>query len=100
VVALIPAVVVTHDFLESASFSEASLCQRPDGSFWRDWYVECDSHNDPRCVTEPGCPDSTPISEGWRHACTWILFDKGVPPSGDEPFYEGPTPGRGCLGQK
>ena len=33
-------------------------------------------------------------------ACTWLVFDKEVEPRGEEPFYEGPSPGGGCLGRK
>lgn len=94
------AVVVSHDFLEAASLDVDLLCQRSDGSFWRDPSQGCTGGEDPRCTDDIGCADSTMVSEGWRHACTWFFFDREIAPRGEEPFYEGPSPGRGCLGRE
>jgi hypothetical protein len=99
-VASMVAVVVSHDYYQAASLSSDLLCERSDGSFWRDPSHGCYGHEDPRCTYETDCADPTITSEGWRHACTWILFDREVSPVGQEPFYEGPSPGRGCLGRK
>lgn len=97
--ALGPAVVVSHDFYQAASFDTSLLCQRSDGSFWRDPSNGCTRGNDRRCADAPDCADSTTISEGWRHTCTWLIFDSEFRPSGGPPFYTGPAPGRGCLGR-
>jgi hypothetical protein len=94
-------VVVSHDFVESASFNRWDLlCQRSDGSLWRDPSQGCTGGEDPRCAQGTGCADSAIISEGWRHACTWFLFDQEAAPRGEAPFYEGPSPGGGCPGRK
>ncbi|CAB4601789.1 MAG: hypothetical protein ACK5CE_03690 [Actinomycetes bacterium] len=94
-------VVVAHDSYQAFAFQEhGRLCRRTDGSFWRDPSNGCTAGNDLRCAGEPSCDDSEIISEGWRRACTWFLFDSEVPPTGDPPFYEGEYPGRGCLGRR
>ena len=92
-------VVVAHDAVRSASLSIDLLCQRPDGSLWRDPSQGCTGGEDPRCTTGTGCTDSTILSEGWRHACTWLLFDEEIAPRGEEPFHVGPSPGGGCPGR-
>jgi hypothetical protein len=91
----------SHDIYQAAAFrGEVLLCQRADGSFWVDPSQGCTGGEDPRCADEAACEDSTIVSEGWRHACTWFLFDQEAAPRGEEPFYEGLSPGRGCLGRK
>jgi hypothetical protein len=98
--ACIAGVVVSHDFYQAASFQGFELlCQRADESLWRDPSQGCTGGEDPRCVEESACADSTIVSEGWRHACTWFIFEKEVATRGEEPFYDGSSPGRGCLGR-
>ncbi len=97
--ALIPVVIVSHDFYQAATFDTSLLCQRADGSFWRDPSNGCTGGEDRRCASETDCAESAIIPEGWRHACTWIVFDSEIRPSGETPFYEGPSRGRGCLGR-
>jgi hypothetical protein len=99
--ALCAVVVVSHDAYQAASFNATDLlCQRSDGSLWRDPSQGCTGGEDLRCTEGTGCADSTMVSEGWRHACTWLVFDKEIAPRGEGPFHEGPSPGGGCLGRK
>lgn len=100
VVALGATTVGAHDWYPSVwSFNPDLLCQRDDESMWRDLSNGCTGGDDPRCHRETGCSDSTVLTEGWRHACTWLLFDKERAPSGPEPHIEGQSSGRGCAGQ-
>ena len=92
-------VIVTHDFLQVLSLSPSLLCERPDGTLWRDASNGCTGGEDPLCDGGLGCESASPVSEGWRHACTWLFFEEEVPPRGEEPFYSGPSPGRGCVGR-
>lgn len=92
--------VVSHDLFQRISFNPYALCQRSDESFWRDPSNGCFGGEDPRCTAGTGCADSTMVSEGWRHACSWLLFGLEVGPRGEEPFHEGPSPGGGCLGRR
>ena len=62
--ALCAVVVVSHDAYQAASFRAYELlCQRSDGSLWRDPSQGCTGGEDPRCTQGTACADSTMVSE-------------------------------------
>ena len=92
-------VVGAHDaYCHYVDLDRGLLCQRPDGSLWRDASSGCTGGEDPQCRYEP-CGDSEALSEDWRHACSWVFLEAEVPPSGPPPFHDGPAPGRGVPGR-
>jgi len=97
-VALALGLVIVHDSVATHSqFQMGWLCQRADGSLWRDPSFGCAS-DDPRCWPKQ-CAPSEHLSEGWRHACTWLLFRSETRPTGPPPYYRGDSPGAGCPGR-
>jgi hypothetical protein len=91
--------VGVHDaYCHYVHFDRSVLCRRADGSLWRDPSSGCTGGEDPRCRYAP-CEDSERVSEGWRHACSWVILEAEVPPSGPPPHYDGPSPGRGLPGR-
>ncbi len=102
-VAIAFGVPVTHDLVQNARFDPNALCVRPDDSYWRDWYTECAPFNDPRChghlEPERRCGVSTPLTEGWRHSCTWFFFRRTAPPTDGVQGWIGSPPGAGCAGR-
>ncbi len=95
-------VVGGHDaYCHYVDFDRGMLCQRPDGTLWRDASGGCTSGNDIECEqsSAESCPDSEMLSEGWRHACSWVFLKVEWPPSGPPPYYEWPAPGQGVLGR-
>lgn len=101
-VGVLAAVVVSvgaHDtYCHYVHFDSAPLCQRADGSLWRDPSNGCFGHEDPACQYEE-CPDSEMLSEDWRHTCSWVILRREVAPSGPAPYYDGPAPRSGVPGR-
>src|SRR5687767_14821098 len=93
VVVLLVGTVVAHDAVCSVTFGSGLLCERPDGSLWRDASYGCSGGEDPACL-EP-CVDSTPLAEGPRTSCNWLLMRTERPATGDPPHHTGPSPGTG-----
>jgi len=92
-------VVGVHDaWCHYVDFDIGTLCERADGSLWRDPSQGCTGGNDPQCRYE-SCADSEALSEGWRHACSWVFLQNEIGPSGPPPYFEGPAPGQGVLGR-
>ncbi len=88
-----------HDvYCHYVHYDPSVLCERPDGSLWRDPSDGCTGHEDPDCRTTD-CPASKRISEGWRHTCSWLFLRAEIGPSGPAPHNEGPSPGRGDPGR-
>jgi hypothetical protein len=90
--------VGVHDAYCYLQFNLSPLCQRADGSLWRDPSNGCYSHEDPFCRYE-ACPDSTMLREDWRHSCGWVFSRTEVGPTGPPPYFEGPSPGSGNPGR-
>lgn len=54
------------------TFDTGLLCERSDGSRWRDPSFGCSAGEDPRCVDGKGCVDSAKVPEGPRQSCGWL----------------------------
>lgn len=93
VAVLLVGTVVVHDAVCNVTFGSGLLCERPDGSLWRDTSWGCSSGEDRACG-DP-CVDSTPIAEGPRKSCGWLLLKLDRPATGEPPHYTGPSPGTG-----
>lgn len=93
VLVLAMTVVVVHDAACTLSFSTGRLCERPDGTLWRDDSWGCFAGEDPAC--EDGCVDSRMVSEGPRRSCSWVLQRNEWPANGEPPYHVGPSPGSG-----
>lgn len=92
--------VVAHDAVAAfVGFDPGLLCQRGDGSLWRDPSFGC-TDDDPKCWPNQ-CAPSQPVAEGWRHACVWWFFAAEARPTGDPaPRVRGEAPGAGCEGRE
>ena len=68
--------VATHDaYCHYVHFDRAPLCQRADGTLWRDPSGGCSGHEDPSCG-EAVCADSEMLSEASRHTCSWLISQR------------------------
>lgn len=98
IVALVLSGAAVHDaFAGYVQFDKGLLCQRADGSMWRDSSFGCIT-DDPRCWPNQ-CIPSKAVAEGWRHACTWLFFEMEMPPTGEPPYFTGDAAGAGCPGK-
>ena len=99
VLAIAGASVGVHDsYCHYVNFDSSPLCQRSDGSLWRDPSNGCLGHEDPAC-RDDSCPDSNKVNEGWRHTCSWLFLRSEVGPTGPPPHYEGHSPRGGLPGR-
>jgi hypothetical protein len=75
------AVVVGHDAYCYVTYERGhgALCEREDGSTWRDPSGGCHAGNDPRCVDGVGCDDSMLVPEPASSSCGWILMKQEHP---------------------
>ncbi|CAN5376522.1 hypothetical protein BH23ACT3_BH23ACT3_04630 [soil metagenome] len=65
VLALVTASIGVRDvYCHYVDFDSSPLCQRSDGSLWRDPSNGYLGHEDPAC-RDQDCPDSEMLSEGW-----------------------------------
>jgi len=81
------ATVVGHDTYCYVSYDRGSgiLCEREDGTTWRDPSGGCHAGEDPRCVDGAGCADSRAVAEPASASCSWLLLEQSFPatsPSG------------------
>lgn len=97
VIVVAGSLVLAHDGVARLRFNQGWLCQRSDGTHWRDHSNGC-AGEDPRCA-ETACATSALLVEGWRHACVWVFFKADAPPTGPRPYNEAPSPGQGCSGR-
>lgn len=95
-VAWVVAGVVVHDVPCAAQFNPSMLCERVDGTLWRDPSNGCTAGNDHGCP-DGECPDSVRVSEPGRRSCSWVIMKKEVPSQSPPPYYTGPFPGRGEI---
>jgi hypothetical protein len=83
-----PSVIVVHDLYRSWSVDPhgdfGALCERDDGSVWRDPWMGCGHWEDPRCRYDEVCPDSTMITELVVPTGSWV-FGKDRRLTGPEP---------------
>ena len=72
VVLLALVTVLAHDY---ACHSESLhlICERADGSTWKDPSGGC-QYEDPRCGGAVDCERSKMIDEGFRDSCGWVFF--------------------------
>lgn len=79
--------VLGHDAYCYATFepSHGILCERDDGSRWRDPSDGCSGGEDPRCRTsdpEPVCADSVVVPEEAQESCGWFVMKLSSPATG------------------
>lgn len=100
-IAIAIAVVGVHDmYCHYIDLDISQLCERPDGSLWRDPSAGCSAGNDPTCQSTDECANSVFVSEDWRHSCTWVFLHTEVAPNGEPPYHQGPSPGGGVPGRR
>lgn len=64
--------ILTHDYLCDTG-SQYAICERPDGTRWRDPSVGC-FEEDPRCRDGSECVASRLVADPGSESCAWIFF--------------------------
>ena len=80
--------VVPHDVYCNGQVAAGSLCERSDGSHWRDPSNGCSGGEDPRCDEGKGCAASAFAAEPAKTSCAWVMHKDERPAQKARPPME------------